>query len=298
MKSFTIDEGEVEKKVYSHTLACALSHMPGTQKIQTKFSQLLGNLSNHKPRLSQSECVSQCTYLEFSSSWALTVSFRLCTHREKSVVALKRFQPTVGKETQFTAVHAAVRCLVYKRDILIHLCPRKQYPNNSHIKTRSILFRTGKQGCKGHFLRSDNSLLKDRILLHATEDRIKAILWESSKSSIIGHITFCITINRFRKVTGKKADLFEEVNKYSLKIQGNNKMLWVIFSVLSQRCKKSHLKKYSYKRPPLIGRFSQRNKTSVVKKQLSQICRVKKNIHFIFKSCLNNKILLQEMSRE
>lgn len=60
MKSFTIEEGEAEKKnkVYSHTLACALSHMPGTQKISDKFSKLLGNISNHKPRLSQSECVS------------------------------------------------------------------------------------------------------------------------------------------------------------------------------------------------------------------------------------------------
>jgi len=55
-------------------------------------------------------------------------------------------------------------------------------------------------------------LLKDRIFLHAAEDWIKAILQESSKSSIIGHITFCITINGFRKVTGKKADLIAEVS--------------------------------------------------------------------------------------
>lgn len=107
----------------------------------------------------------------------------------------------------------------------------------SYIRTTSTLFRTGKQGCKGYFLRSDNSLLKDRILLHIADDEIKDILWEPSKSSIIGYITFCITINGFRKVNGKKekkkADLIAEVSKRRFNIQGNNKMLWAIFSVFS-----------------------------------------------------------------
>lgn len=70
------------------------------------------------------------------------------------------------------------------------------------------------------------------------------------------------------------------MQKHSLKIQGNNKMLWAIFSVFSQRCKKPHSKKHSYKRAPLIGRLSQRNKTSVVKKQFPQFVELKRYISY------------------
>lgn len=90
----------------------------------------------------------------------------------------------------------------------------------------------------------------------------------------------------------KKADLIAEVSKHRFNIQGNNKMLWAIFSVFSQRCKKTCWKK-SCKRSSLTERFSQGNQTSVVKKQ---IWRVKKCICFILKSYLNNNVLFQEMS--
>lgn len=68
----------------------------------------------------------------------------------------------------------------FLKGIGIYLCPRKENPNNSPITAMSTLLGTGEQGCKGYFVRSDNSLLKDRILLLAIEDWIKAILLESS----------------------------------------------------------------------------------------------------------------------
>lgn len=123
MKSFTIDEGEVVKKkkekkksVFPHSCLCVkpyARHAKNLRLNSLSFWEIYQTTNPGQVRVS----VCQCAYLEFSSSWALAVSFRLHTHRVKLVVALKRLQPAAGKETQFTAAHAAVRCLVFKRGI-------------------------------------------------------------------------------------------------------------------------------------------------------------------------------------